>query len=209
MYSALAIAFATLAAATPVPQACSNPQDPLRVEATGLSPGSQIDGQSINADLGSFTIGGRPTGIIPPPDGDVNAYANTTIFTYVNNQGDLGLSVAVPGGQRVFVDSGLSEAEGYYGGVLRYTEATTQEMDSGPPLYKGFTKGDDDILKYEGKDWIGCPVDSKGQVLSIYAASRISPKIDQSAGCVDFQFKLNQDFDGPKEAWAYKFNPGA
>ncbi|KAF2206205.1 hypothetical protein CERZMDRAFT_103662 [Cercospora zeae-maydis SCOH1-5] len=209
MYSVLAIAFATLAAAAPAPQACSNAQDPLRVLGTGSSPGSQIDGQTINADLGTFTIGGRPSGILPAPVGDKTEYnTNSTIFTYVNEQGELGLSVAVPGGQRVFVDSG-DDAEGYYAGVLRYTEATTQKTTSGPPLYKGFTNVHDATLKFEGKDWIGCPVDSKGQVLAIYAASRISPKIDQSAGCVDFQFKLNQEFVGPKEAWAYKFNPGA
>ncbi|CAK1367602.1 hypothetical protein CB0940_10864 [Cercospora beticola] len=207
MYSALAFAFAALAAATPAPQKGSSPEDPLRVTATALEAGSQGDGQSINADLGSFYIGGRPTGTLSPPAGDTNEYATkNTIFTYVNSQGGLGLSVAVPGGQQVYVDSG-DEANGYLAGGLKYTEAETNKTLGGVPLFEGFVNYYDGIMKFEGQDWIACPVDFKGQVLAVWAASRISPNKDRN-GCVDFQFKIHEPVDGPQLAWAYKFNPG-
>ncbi|KAI5369902.1 hypothetical protein Slin15195_G007800 [Septoria linicola] len=202
MYSALALAFASVAAALPAPQAETT--EPLRFGGMALRSASPIHLGSINANSLAFAIGKNTTTSVPEGVEGVdpaNFNNNQTIFTYLNGQGTLGLSTSVPGGQQVYVTKG-DGATSQLAGELKFTPAHSTET-AGPALYEGFAIVDDAKLQFEGKDWFACPIDDFNSGYGIWAVSRVEGS-NAGDGCLGFTWRVVQVGEETKPAWQYQ-----
>lgn len=200
---ALALAAAGSAAALPAPQAGTT--TPLKFGGLALRSASPIHLSPINANGLEFWIGKNTTTYCPEDsaaaDACPTANSNSTIFTYLNGQGTLGLNTIVPGGQQVYVTEG-DEATGQLAGELKFTQAHSAST-SGPALYDGFAIAYDAKLQFEGKDWYACPVDDFNTGYGIWAVSRLEGS-NAGEGCLGFTFHVNQVADDYPAAWQYQ-----
>lgn len=125
IYTALAVAFAALAAAAPAQPTLESRQagttEPLRFGGLASRDDSPINLSPINANGLRFVIGKNTTTYTPEGvEGldPANYNTNQTIFAYLNGFGTLELSSGVPGSQQVYVTEG-DEATGQLAGQLR------------------------------------------------------------------------------------------
>lgn len=199
MKSAIAIAFAAIVAAAPTPQAGTT--EPLRFSGLSLRSASPIHFGQINANGLAFWVHKNTTTYCPKESvGELcdSSNTNTTVFSYLNGAGTLGLSTEVPGGQQVYVTEG---SDGQLAGQLKFTQAHSVAT-SGPALYKGFSIVADATLQFEGKGWLACPLGEGTSAYGIWAESRVA---GQNAGsqCLGFNWRVVQLDEKTPDAWQY------
>jgi len=194
------LTMASTAMAAAIPQAGTT--TPLRFGGLSLATGTAVHLSPIAANGLEFFIG-KNTTTYCPEDSVVDCSGvntNSTIFSYFNGQGTVGLDVSVPGGQQVYVTAG-NETAGQLAGELKFTQAHSAQTD-GPALFDGFTTVYDGIFQFEGKDWFACPVDDFNSGYGIWAVSRVAGS-NAGESCISFQWKVVQVDDSQATAWQY------
>ncbi|KAF2209176.1 hypothetical protein CERZMDRAFT_100697 [Cercospora zeae-maydis SCOH1-5] len=188
MKSVLFAAFAASAAA----------QSAVRYTGTAEdASGNTIQDGVINAS-GLYFYVGKPTqtgcgkGQDPQSANCVSNTKNnkTTIFKYTNGQGEFALDSVYNHGQTVYVEPH---------GALAFSTSAAAPNDA---LIKGFARGVGEVMKFEDKDWLACPVQGDDNVVQLFAQSR-STRTD----CTPLTFQLVQQQEvnqgGPAEAYEY------
>ncbi|KAM3422610.1 hypothetical protein BST61_g99 [Cercospora zeina] len=114
----------------------------------------------------------------------------TTIFKYTNGQGELELDSVYNNGQTVYVEPH---------GALAFSTSVAPPKDA---LVKVFARGVGEVMKFEDKDWLACPVQGNDNAVQLFAQSR-STRTD----CTPLIFQLVQQKEvnegGPTKAYEY------